>query len=407
MLIAPHLFFILFVPFFLLFYSEPVKLGAFPVSQLWKIPLAIYMLYAVFQYRRKAAPVWSQTQYWISLKCLFNAGYFSDFANNLQYGIKFLFLPLIYNFIASKLHGIRLLETILLTICQYFVLTNIPMFLGVKPISSGHDYGSFVAYSGVFQNQHAMSVIMGICIVVILYFFKRGRFDSYFSKGFNLVLLGIAAYSMYLGFARTGWLMCVLAIIILFWPRNLSVKQFVGIAAVSSLLVGGFAYMMATNELFYDRVVGNNITTHEKMNIDSGRSEYSAAALDRYLNGSVFEQLCGMSTADEMEAIYQATGLRVGAHNGFVDMLARNGIVGLMLMFFFLMSLFVFIRRRRQSQVYNLAMALWMMNLSFQVTQGGTMFHSDLLYALTFCLLDTDHQIETDDGIYKRGVTDN
>ena len=61
MLIAPHLFFILFVTFFLLFYSEPVKLGAFPVSQLWKIPLAIYMLYAVFQYRRKAAPVWSQT----------------------------------------------------------------------------------------------------------------------------------------------------------------------------------------------------------------------------------------------------------------------------------------------------------------------------------------------------------
>lgn len=81
----------------------------------------------------------------------------------------------------------------------------------------------------------------------------------------------------------------------------------------------------------------------------------------------------------------------MGAHNGFVDMLARNGIVGLLLMFLMLIALFAFIRRRKQCPTYRLALALWLMNFSFQVTQGGSMFHTDLLYALTFCLLEEEY----------------
>lgn len=398
MLISPRLFTVLFIPFFLLFYSEPMTIGGMLVSQLWKMPLAAYMLYFLFQYRTKAAPAWSQTQYWISLKCLFNAGYIDHLMTNVQYGIKFLFLPLLYNYMASKANSIHLLETVLLTACQYFVLTNIPMFMGLKAVSSGHDYGSFIAYSGVFQNQHAMSVIMGICIVVILYFFKRGYFESRSGKWFNVVLLAVATYAMYRGFARTGWLMCALAVLVLFWPKGMNVKQWLGILSIGAILSGGFIYMMATNELFYDRVVGNNITTHRKMNMDSGRSQYIAAALERYSMGTLFEQICGMSTEDEMEYIYRKTRNRVGAHNGFVDMLARNGMVGLVLMSVFLISLFLFIRKRKQCSAYSLAMALWMMNLSFQITQGGTMFHSDLLYALAFCILDREYEYETSES---------
>lgn len=382
---------LLFVPFFLLFYSEPVNLGGMPVSQIWKLPLAGFMLYFVFQFRSKPAPLWTQTQYWISFKSLFNAGTVTDLMTNVQASIKFLFLPLIYSFVAAKDKSGETLAKILLVLCQYFVLTNIPMFLGLPMLSSGHDYGTFVAYSGIFQNQHAMSVIMGICIAVILHFFKTGRFESAGAKCYNIVLLGIAAYAMYLGFARTGWLMCLLAIIVLFWPKDATARQWLGIIGVSAALAGGFTYMMVTNEMFRDRVMGNNLQTHEKMNIDSGRSEYTAAAFERYCNGTLLEQVIGMSTQDEMDYILLKTRNRVGAHNGFMDMLARNGIVGLLLMLLMLITLFAFIRKRKKAPTYRLALALWLMNFSFQVTQGGSMFHTDLLYALTFCLLDVEY----------------
>ena len=110
-------------------------------------------------------------------------------------------------------------------------------------------------------------------------------------------------------------------------------------------------------------------------------------------------QIWPVSTEEEAQAhiraakkkYHDARHNRVGAHNGFVDMLARHGIVGLLLMFLMLIALFAFIRRRKQCPTYRLALALWLMNFSFQVTQGGSMFHTDLLYALTFCLLEEEY----------------
>ena len=65
---------LLFPLFFLLFYVESIKIGGIVVSQLWKIPLALYMLYYVFQHRHLSTPTWAQAQYWQSLKWVFTGG---------------------------------------------------------------------------------------------------------------------------------------------------------------------------------------------------------------------------------------------------------------------------------------------------------------------------------------------
>lgn len=380
-----------FIPFFLLFYSEGMAIGGMTVSQLWKLPLTAFLIYYVFQYRHRLTPIWAQIQYWTSLKCLFNAGLIGDLMTNFQYGIKFLLLPLLYSSAITLNRKKHQYETFLLVICQYFILTNVPFFLGLKTLNTGVDYGGFTAFSGIFQNQHAMSVIMAICIVVILHFYKHDYFMTFFSKLYNIALILVSSYAMYLGFARTGWLMCILAIVILFWPKTLSVKQWGGVFLVCLSILVGFIYLMNTNQNFHDRIVGNDLVTHKKINIDSGRSEYGAIALQRYADGSLFELVFGMSTKSETEAIFKKTHMHIGAHNGFIDMLARNGIIGLLMMVVFLISLLIFIRKRSDCLCYRLALAMWMMNFSFQVTQGGQMFHSDLLYALIFCIIELEH----------------
>lgn len=380
-----------FIPFFLLFYSEGLALGGMTVSQLWKLPLTAFLVYYVFQYRHKATPIWTQIQYWSAIKCLFNAGFIGDLMTNIQYGIKFLLLPLLYSSFTTLKRKKSKYEAFLLLICHYFILTNILFFLGLKTLNTGVDYGNFTAYSGIFQNQHAMSVIMAICIAVILHFFKQGYYKTFYSKLYNIILILVASYAMYLGFARTGWLMCVLAVVILFWPKTLSAKQWGGVVLLCIGILVGFVYLMETNQNFHDRIVGNDLVTHEKINIDSGRSEYTAIALQRYTDGSLFELVMGMSTKSEVEAIYKKTGMHIGAHNGFVDMLARNGMVGLFMMLAFLISMFCFIKKRKDCQTFRLALAMWMMNLSFQITQGGQMFHSDLLFALIFCILELEY----------------
>ena len=93
---------LLFVPFFLLFYSESLNIGGVTISQLWKMPLLIYLIYYLFQYRHKLSPAWTQGYYWLSLKHLVNSGGINYLFSNIQTGISFLFLPLLFNYFQNK-----------------------------------------------------------------------------------------------------------------------------------------------------------------------------------------------------------------------------------------------------------------------------------------------------------------
>lgn len=389
---------LLFLPFFMLFYAEGIKIGSLTVSQLWKLPLIVYFTYYLFQYRKKQTPAWAQGYYWIATKHLVNAGTIKNIFANIQDGISFLFLPLIYNYFHNS-RSREVVERILLCISQYFVLTNIPfLFFGLKSHAEGLQYGEMVAYTGIFQNQHAMSTIMGICIIVILYYFKKEFFSSWQSKLFNVCLLALAMYAMYLGFARTGWLMCLLGVVILFMPRNTSIKQWLGILSVGVVLSCGFTYLMLTNKTFHDRILDINTTTGKQKDLGSGRGEYIANAIELYLSGNIFELAFGKSMDDLKDYEYQKTGMRIYAHNGFATLLATNGAIGVLLKLMSMTLLYCFIRRRKDCVTHNAAMAFWCMNLSYQLTQGGHVFHSDLLYALTFCILQMEYKEKEDEA---------
>ncbi len=384
---------LLFIPFFLLFYSESINVGEATISQLWKIPLLIYLIYYLFQYRHKLSPAWSQGYYWLSLKHLVNSGGIRYLFSNIQTGISFLFLPLLFNYFQNKFNKENV-EKILLCVSQYFILTNIPfLFFNLQTQKQGHSYDDdIVAYTGIFQNQHAMSCIMGICIIVLLYFFKKGYYKNWPIKIYNTLLLILGAYAMYLGFARTGWLMCIFGIVVLFLPRSINVKQWIGIISTAIVLSTSFTFMMVTNKSFHDRVLDINIKTGKQQRLGSGREVYIANALELYASGNAFELAFGKSMTELKDYEYQKTGMRIYAHNGFVTLLVTDGAIGVLIKLISMTLLLAFIIKKRRCPTYNAALAFWMMNLSFQLTQGGHVFHSDLLYALTFCLLQIESE---------------
>lgn len=383
---------LLFIPFFLLFYSESIDMGGLTVSQLWKMPLLAYLIYYLFQYRHKLSPAWSQGYYWLSLKHLFNSGCIKYMANNIQTGISFLFLPLLFNYFQNKFNK-ESITKILLCVSQYFILTNIPfLFFNLQTNKHGLTYGDLVGYTGIFQNQHAMSCIMGICIIVLLYFFKNEEFKTWPIRIYNAFLLMLAAYAMYLGFARTGWAMCLIGVCVLFMPRNMNVKQWIYIISLGTALCAGLAFMMTTNKDFHDRILDINKDTGKQQRIGSGREVYIVNALELYASGNVFELAFGKSMTDLKDYEYEKTGMRIYAHNGFATLLVTDGAIGVLIKLLTMVLLLAFILKRRDSHSYQVSLAFWMMNLSYQLTQGGHVFHSDLLYALTFCILQLESE---------------
>lgn len=388
----------LFIPFFLLFYSEGITLGSLTVSQLWKMPLIGGIIYYLFQYRKKGTPIWSQTYYWLAIKNLLNKGLFQNIMGNVQEGIRFLFLPLLYNVFANTTR-LKKARKYILVIVQYFILTNIPFLLGMEPLNSGLEYGELVAYSGIFQNQHAMSTIMSICIVIILHFMKHEWISGKWSRLYNILLIILASYCMYMGFARTGWLMCLLGIFIIFIPNDLSVRQWIGIATISCCLLGGFVYMMSTNKTFYNRIVGIDSRTNKKISISSGRDVFIRNAWDLYCSGNPIELAFGKSMDELKDYEKEKTGMRIYAHNGFANMLATNGALGILLMLVCGVTLLSFVYRRRDCPSYRLALTMWIMNVSFQLTQGGHIFHVDVLFALVYCILQLEFETTDKESI--------
>lgn len=387
---------VLFVPFFLLLYSESLVIGGLRISQLWKIPLLGFIIFYLFQNRHRSSPAWTQSYYWLSIKRLVNSGCIKNFVGNVMESIFYLFLPLLYNFFQNVLDK-DYVRKILLCVSQYLILTNIPfLFFGLATQKQGLAYGDMTAYTGIFQNQHAMSTIMGICIVIILFFLKEGYFENWKSKLYNLLLLPLAGYAMYLGFARTGWAMCVLGMVILFFPRNLGVKQWIGVSFVLAILIGGLSFMMETNSDFRDRILDIDSVSGRQKEIGSGRGEYMANALELYASGNTFELFFGKSMEELAEYEHEQTGLSISAHNGFITLLATDGIIGVFIKLAAMGLLLSFIYKRRNCSSYNAALAFWFMNLSYQLTQGGHVFHSDLLYALMFCYLQFEYEEQND-----------
>lgn len=384
---------LLFIGFFLLLYSENIDVSSsMKISQLWKMPLIVFLVYYLFQYRKKLSPDWTRVSYWLSLKHLINGQLCKSVVSNIQDGITFLFLPLLYNFFQNVLNKTTMRKC-LLCVSQFFILTNIPfLFFGMESNQREKHYGSFQAFSGIFQNQHAMSIIMGICILVLLHYFRCGAFRDKAAKAYNMFLIVLGAYAMYAGFARTGWLMCVIGVCILFFPKGLQARQWAGIVLIGVALCGGFSYMMMTNKAFHDRVLDINSATGQRKELGSGRGRLMENAFELYVSGNCFEMACGYSMAGLKEYEKEKTGQPLFAHNGFVTLLVTDGAIGMLLELLSMFLLLRFIVRRRTCPAYRLSIATWMMNVSFQMTQGGHIFHYDLLYAMIYCLLQFEYE---------------
>lgn len=383
-----------FIPVFILLYFETEDIGNLSFSQLWKIPLCLWLIVYVVVKEKKQTPPFVKIYYLLAIKHFVNPGFMTNILTCFKEGIRFVFLPLLYESFNRSGMKIKTLKNILVVLSQYFILTNIPFLLGwFKSRGIGLEYGDLQAYSGVFQNQHAMSLIMSLCILVLLFFMKENFFIGKLSRTYNMFLVLLAMYALYLSFSRTGWLMCLLGIMLLFVPDKVNRKQVLTSIFVMLLLLVGLKFMMENNLDFRNRILGINAVTNEQMDIGSGRGEYMKNAIDYWKEGNILELFIGRSKDGLLEYEYVRTRMHIGAHNGFIDILACNGILGLLFFLAFLYTLLIFIRRRKKTTIYRLSLCMWITFFSFQLTQGGNIFHMDILYALTYVIQDREYKL--------------
>lgn len=376
MSIIKYLFF--FILFFILFYLENFNITAnITFSQTWKVPFVLFMVLYVFRRRNKNRPRFNRIAYWNGLKNIFNQGILINPLTNIIETFRFTNFPLLYDTFNIYFKDAKRLQNFILRFSQYFILSSFPFILGIlKSVKSGMEFGEGSSFIGVFQNAHGASIVLCLALLVLIHHLRTNRLN-FISKLYNILLISFGLYCFYTAFVRTGYLMFAIGLIILLFPTRISIKQSILFSILTFSLVATFYLIITTNVSFRQRILDQN-TKGRQLDVGSGRLIFAKSSLKFWSEGNLHQIILGRGLDEVKDNLESKTGMKIFSHNGFVDAIAINGILGLSLFLLFIYFTYKNIKRNKKSKSYRLALAVFFCYISFQLTQGGAGFPIDL-----------------------------
>lgn len=382
-----------FLLFFALFYSETMQVGSMTFSQVWKMPLVVFLLFDFFQ-KHKHHPSFIYPALFFAVIQILNSDLFASPFFAFSRAAKYADFPLLFAFIYSRARDSRTLWSITLMVAQFFVLCTIPYLLDIIPEKQNieHVYGDTIGRLYIFQTMHAAAIILSFSIIVIAY--KTKYYCRNFSDLFyNFVLLVIGLYAVFGTFVRTGWVMSLLGIVIIYFPRRFTMKEVVlGLVFITAIIIF-FLFEYKYNVDFVNRIFDNNESrTIDQDSLGSGRLVFLKNGLTLFASSGFINWLFGCGCLSVFDYMGSHVGMNIGLHNGFADALVMNGIIGLLLLLSMLWREFKYIRKRRKSKYYLLLMAFYISYLSCMYTQGNIGFGQDLFAALLLGLIHLDYK---------------
>lgn len=385
-----------FILFFGIFYSENFSIGSLTISHLWKIPLLAYMIYVVLSNAsglQKFKSKYLCMAYKLAFVKLLNRDIVVAPVLGVVNFSRYLNFPILIQFLRIQINSQEKNFRFLVRLCQFGILSYIPFLLGIleEPRDAYgamelEDYLSAAqSHVGLFQNPHGASVFLSVSFLVLLHYTKQIELTRLL-RIYNYCLLGLCLYCLYTSYVRTGYLMFVIGLLFYCWPKRFRFYDFIKLSLGVLCAILLVSYIMNTNEYFRARVLELDKNGEKRETVGSGRLVFAKNGLDLYFNKSnIYEFLLGHGQEEvkdnNAKMLHNKSG-RIYSHNGFVDALAQNGIIGLYYFLCFYICIYRRIRRMKVNPSFKLALSWLLMTISFQFTQGGVGFLSDLLGAL-------------------------
>lgn len=335
---------------FLLLYFDYLYIGPIKLSHLWKVILFVYLLYVVFKHKLPNRV----TRFLIigfvtSLSIFYNTNLKLGVSGDITFFLDIISIPLFvsYFFICIIYKKYLEVESFVLSISIFVILSNIPFLTGwlspKEAVSVGYDTKDFgVKVFGIFNNASGASKIFAVSSIIILAYFKRFWSGGVVRKLFWIVLTIVGFLSVIYSFARTGWFIYVLGILIMFLYRSSIKTKFLAIL-VSLVLVPTVISVFSQNVELYNRLIGkkeNKVYVEGDYNrISSGRADLFLHSIDIFNEMSPMEKLIGIGTYGALEEMKLKTRTKTFSHNRLLELLLVGGIFTLFLYVFYLKNI--------------------------------------------------------------------
>ena len=326
-------------------------------------------------------PTFVNLSYLRSFKYIFNQGmYYNPFVEILDF-YRYSLFPLFYQFFLIKNFKLYQINRFLELTSIFFILSFLPFTFGIfesRGVQLDY-YEGFENLTGIFQGAHAASITITFSVLTLLYFFKNYNL-SHLRKFYYIALILFGLYLNYITYVRTGYLMILIGFVIIYLPKNISTRSIVKYLFFILILFVFVYFLIENNTDFYNRIF--DIRLGNQKETGSGRLIFWNTIFNLWYNGNFFNLLFGFGFDEMANAIYDQTGLRVLAHNEFFTQLAQNGLIGLVLLIFFMKSLFKFIQSRKKMSSYRISITYFFIYVSLMLTQGGFWFFPEIYLAL-------------------------
>jgi hypothetical protein len=260
----------------------------------------------------------------------------------------------------------------------FITISTIPFVLHLlEPLGKGYDLvrllgASSQGFVGIFQNPHAASLTITLILLILTCSCITANTSN--RNWIELAALVYLAYILLQTYVRSGYIAFVIGCIV-FVYSNFSGKKLIVFILLGVISIGALSIKILESDVIMNRLSGKSVYTQDtSLSIDlvsSGRSVIWVTALDIYQEASPLEWLVGIGLEKLKSEMGKRLDMAVFSHNGFINELVTNGIIGFTLLIVFLKKFLEDILKIEEHYVRNLALAIYFAWITFTLMQGG------------------------------------
>jgi len=364
-----------------------MSIGPIKVSHFWKGLVVVFFTSSLLRRKNKRLFIYKPL-FLIALLQLVNVEIFYSPINAIISFGTISIIPL-FGFYILRFPFDKL-KMALLFFTSFFILCFVPYELGfIESIEKGYDlevYGSNIfGIIGPFQTVHSASMTLGGAFLVTLYFIL----DRTFNRLYLWFLLILCFYFLFNTYVRTGMAMVAIGsipLIIYFGKKQLSTR--IRLFFIGGLLVLMVSTWVLSNEVLLNRIKGETERVDETESLEtvgSGRGALWTYALEVYYESSLLEKFFGIGQTQTLDRIYKKAYNRLFPHNGFLQILLVNGLIGLLSLLYFIKKVYG-LRKKLVGEHNVLVTSLLYAFIVMSFFQNYELFYFHILFMLTITM---------------------
>lgn len=249
--------------------------------------------------------------------------------NQLLKALPWMLLVPVVADICKTTEPAKILKLVYMALFMFIIVNGFSLLTGIYR-TGYYEVGEFY---GHFKGPQPFSYTLLFLMPFAVYALRTQR-----NKYMPLIILLVTCLLIIFAYVRSTWVALLIGIFVfLYLERRLSRKYVSAILLGAFFLVSLIYFKPIIEPAFHVRTedIRESISSGSLQTLGSGRLGFWEAQLRRYFHGTLTQQLFGKGLGSISLLTFEESGMRIGGHNDYIDLLIGSGLFSCVLYMIF------------------------------------------------------------------------